>query len=71
MNQGSYVLLLIIIAISISVIVSIITLSIDLMLTKSDRVIEKINPDQTLNDIVNGTITDKIIDEINILAKQD
>ena len=58
MKQGLYVALLII------------SITIDLALIKSERAIDKIKPDQTLNDLINGTITDKIIDEISILSKQ-
>ena len=71
MKQGLYVALLIMIGISIAVAVSIVSITIDLALIKSDRAISNIKPDQTLSDIINGTITNKIIDEINTLSKQD
>lgn len=71
MKQGAYVAALIIIGISIAVAASLIALTIDLTLIKSERTIDNIKPDQTLNDIANGTIPEKIIDEINTLTKQD
>ncbi len=71
MKQGVYVTLLITIGIAIAAVVSIVSIAIDLALIKSDRAINNIKPQQTLDDLINGTITNKIIEEINTLAKQD
>ena len=64
-----YVFTLIIIAISMTLSVVFLMLTLDLALS-NDRAINKIEVKNTIDDIINGTIPYKIINEINSITRE-
>ncbi len=68
-HMSLYVFTLIIIAISMTLSVVLLMLTLDLALN-NDRAINKIEVKKTIDDIINGTIPYKIINEINSIARE-
>ena len=69
--HGVYVMVLILIVIVMSVALSISAIVIDQTLQISSNTFSNVDVNDALNDLTNGTITQKIINEIEKLSKQD
>ena len=69
--QGVYVTILILIVIVMSVALSVSAIMIDQTLQISSNKFKNVKVNDALNDLANGTITQKIINEIKKLSKQD